>query len=63
MSGFTHSPFAFLSCIGQKKKGKRVKRKGNSGDNERWETEKGKVIRGRETVVIMRGGKQRKGRG
>ena len=38
------------------------KREVNSGDNERWETEKGKGIRGRETVVIMRGGKQRKGR-
>ena len=30
------------------------KREGNSGDNERWKTEKGKVI--------MRGAKQRKGR-
>ena len=39
------------------------KREVNSGDNERWETEKGKVIRSRETVVIMRGEKQRKGRG
>ena len=39
------------------------KRQGNSGDNERWETEKGKGIGGRETVVIMIYGKQRKGRG
>ena len=38
------------------------KRQGNSGDNDIWETEKGKRIRGRETVVKMRYGKQRKGR-